>query len=153
MFAEIDAADYSLVGHLDWCAKRDKRTWYAIRSERIDGKKTTVAMHRLIMSATKGQQVDHVDGNGLNNRRGNLRFADNHEQGQNSRIRRNKVHSRFKGVSWANDPRYTAGGRWHVQINVRGVRLQRYAPTEEAAAEIYDQLAREHFGEFAKPNA
>ena len=106
-------------------------------------------MHRLILDAPPGTTVDHIDGNGLNNRRDNLREASHSQQAANSQRHYDKQHSRYKGVFFQN-----ATGKWYVRLMVRGHFFyggQLFTNEIEAAA-MYDGLARKHFGEYARTN-
>jgi len=105
-------------------------------------------MHRFLLgSACDGFEVDHWDGNGLNNRRLNIRVASRRQNIQNL-VHTRKHSSRFKGVTWDKENR-----KWRVTIQVDGVplRLGRFENEEESAA-AYDAAARKHFGEFAHLN-
>lgn len=97
-------------------------------------------MHREIVDAP---EVDHRNGDRVDNRRANLRAATHLQNCQNARP---KGQSRFKGVS-----RYRE--RWHARIKVPGRRIDLGSfHDEESAARAYDVAAREHFGEFARLN-
>lgn len=104
-------------------------------------------MHREIMNAPKGMVVDHIDGNGLNNRKSNLRICTQAQNNLNSRPKRN-CSSRYKGVSF-----YKRDKIWQVQIfhNSRTIFLGRFDDEIEAAL-AYDRKAAELFGEFAYLN-
>lgn len=107
-------------------------------------------LHRLILNAPRGVQVDHVDGDGLNNTRANLRFASASQNGANrgpNKTRRPKS-SRFKGVSLDK-----GSGLWtaQIKINKKCIHLGRYA-NEESAARAYDLKAQDSWGEFAYLN-
>lgn len=102
-------------------------------------------MHRLILNAPEGSQVDHINGNKLDNRRSNLRLA----TASQNRANKGKIvnnTSGYKGVS-------LSGKKWAADIamNKVKVRLGRF-DTPEEAAKAYDQAARELHGEFARPN-
>lgn len=118
--------------------------WYAYRTEYCP--KRTVYLHRFIMGAPKGLQVDHADGDGLNCRRNNLRLATRSQNCANAKKRRDAKTSQFKGVTFV-------CGRWQAQITVDGkqCRLGRFY-SEEEAARTYDDAAERHFGVFARPN-
>lgn len=121
---------------------------YAIANTPGEWKKT-VYMHRLVLPGVS--RVDHIDGNGLNNQRSNLRNASVVQNARNSRSHRDSS-SDFKGVSWiASRPNRTK--RWLAQIKYEGIsrNLGSYL-TEEEAARAYDAAAKEHFGEFAVLN-
>lgn len=104
----------------------------------------TIYMHILIMG---GKGIDHIDGDTLNNRRSNLRFA-TPAQNMVNRGSQDGSTSRFKGVHWDRKRR-----AWYAQIGVNyHVRnLGRFAD-EEAAARAYDAEAFAAWGEFARLN-
>ncbi len=91
-FATVDAADYAWLSRHRWFAIKRGRTWYACRRE---GRRT-ILMHREIMKAPKGRVVDHYDGNGLNNRRDNLRLCSARQNAYN--VRRPSPDSQYVGV-------------------------------------------------------
>lgn len=143
-FATVDPADFEELSQHKWCAWRHRRTWYAVRAVQRDGKSITIRMHNVIMGA-KG--IDHIDGNGLNNTRANLRLA---TPGQNvfNRDKPSSNTSGYKGVHW-----YEARRKWQAYIQVEGKRKHLgYHPTAEEAAIAYDIAARELHGEYARLN-
>lgn len=75
--AYIDAADYEMVSRFKWYQQKQKgsRTFYAMTQ--ING--TIITMHRLIMNHPKHGEVNHIDGNGLNNQRSNLEVVSHRE--------------------------------------------------------------------------
>jgi hypothetical protein len=93
--------------------------------------------------------ADHIDGNGLNNTRANLRLCSHSENIRNQRLRVSDVkRSRFKGVTF-----YPDTGRWKAVIHHNKVRYSLgIFEIEEEAARAYDAAARERFGEFARTN-
>jgi hypothetical protein len=107
-------------------------------------------MHRDVMGAPDGLLVDHINQNGLDNRRSNLRIATGAQNQRNAHgrgIHRGKASSSaFRGVS-------RSKGKWgaHVSVNGRNIRLGTFV-TEEAAARAYDKAARQYHGEFAGLN-
>jgi hypothetical protein len=107
----------------------------------------TVYLHRLIMGAAKGQTVDHINGNTLDNRRSNLRFATRSQQNMNKGVPSNNT-SGFKGAYL--DKR---DQRWAASIWINGEKKSLgYHDAAEDAARAYDRAARELFGEFASLN-
>ena len=154
-FALVDDEDYGRVAPFKWSALKNKDKWYAVRSApRKNGKQSAIYMHRVILGAKPGQQVDHKDGNGLDNRRrgktGNIRIARRGGNQQNRRKGRNNT-SGFKGVVRT----FSSGknNRWRAQIGVNG---ELYCIglyfTKSEAAKAYDEAARKYHGEFASLN-
>lgn len=143
--AVIDAADVPLVDGFNWCAQVQSHTVYAIRRDCSGPTPSTVRMHRAIISEIDGLEVDHRDGNGLNNRRNNLRESTKAQNQQNSRIRRNNT-SGFKGVCWDK-----ASGKWMASIKANGKRrtLGRFT-TPDVAHAAYVMASRALHGEFGR---
>lgn len=141
--AIIDAADVPLVEGFLWKAKTQDGITYAMA-----GRGSDIRMHRVIMSPPADMVIDHIDGDGLNNRRSNLRICTSTENVRNSKkYTKANCHSPFKGVI------RRPNGKWGAQIMRDGVKvnLGSYS-TPELAARAYDMAAREYFGEFARPN-
>lgn len=143
--ALVDSADLALVNDRAWqllCGHRDKLYAYA-KGE---------YMHRLIAETAPGYETDHVNGDGLDNRRSNLRPATASQNRANMGKPRRpdglSHTSQFKGVSWDKDR-----GRWQSKITVLGKcrNLGRY-DAEADAARAYDRAAFEAWGEFAVLN-
>jgi len=108
----------------------------------------TIYMHREIMNAPAGMEIDHMNGNGLDNRRAILRICTEAQNQQNSKKRTGKS-SVFKGVSWEKDRR-----KWRASIkpvNKKRFNIGRFV-SEIDAAKAYDVEALYYFGEFAKTN-
>jgi hypothetical protein len=100
--------------------------------------------------------VDHVDNDGLNNTRENLRSCDHRQNQQNGVGHPTVRRSRFKGVAYCKNRK---GRPWRTVITVKGPKDGHgqqvhggYFDSEEAAARRYNEMAREHFGEFARLN-
>jgi hypothetical protein len=142
--AIIDASDVSLVDGVNWCAKLSCRkdgsikSVYAIRNTQLeDGSWKTVYMHRVIANTPSGMETDHLDGNGLNNRRENIRNATRAQNAKNKRMNVNNT-SGFRGV-YADKRR----GTWRIQIKVDGKRKYKsFATLEEAASARADEVAK-----------
>ena len=146
--ALIDDEDYDLVSQHKWCASWNKRTksYYAVtKIIKPDGKQTTLRMHRLIMNAKKGEQVDHINHNTIDNQKENLRLCTGSQNSHNQGKRSNNT-SGYKGVC-----RHKASGKWQAQISLSGkkIYLGNFA-TKEEAYEAYCKAALELHGEFAK---
>jgi len=147
--ALIDDDDRELALH-KWHSREDATTVYVIRSTpRINGKQQTVLLHRLIMSRMIGRQlgtqefVDHINRNGLDNRRENLRLATSSENSHNSRKHVDNT-SGFKGVTRDNN-------KWKAQIcvNRKVIHLGNFNTPEEAHA-AYVEAALKYHGKFAR---
>lgn len=89
MSALVDDEDYSRLAAFRWTAIRGHSTFYAMRQCKIDGKWTTIQMHRAVLRVDS-PQIDHYDGNGLNNQKLNLRPADNRQNQGNTKRRSDK---------------------------------------------------------------
>lgn len=148
--AEVDPEDLFIIGSHSWTAMslrsaEGERYYYA--QTKINNK--TVLMHRMIADPSKGKVVDHKNGNGLDNRRSNLRVCSHSQNMQNKRLYRNNSSGR-KGVYRAP---CAAGNsvRWRAEINVnkRRIRLGTYE-TVEAASAAYEEAAKHFHGEFRR---
>jgi hypothetical protein len=150
--AIVDEEDAELA-RLKWYARLGGSTFYAARTTRATGGFwTTGTLHCAVWArAHPGEPVprelDHRNGDGLDNRRSNLRPATRQENSRNRRLQTNNT-SGFKGVHWEASSR-----KWRAVIRVdhRFYRLGRFR-TAEDAARIYDGQARARFGEFATLN-
>lgn len=123
---------------------------YAVHTQRIPGTRKTVSvrLHRFIMNAPDESDVDHINGDGLDNRRANLRLCTDSENQRNARKQKRQTASRYKGVTW-----HKAVKRWQAQIQVAG-RNQYLGVfhSEIDAARAYDAAARVVSSKFAKCN-
>lgn len=144
--ATVDDVDAELA-ELSWYASRgyNTKTFYAQRSVRMDGQKTTQYLHSVI-AGRKGivGDPDHVDRNGLNNTRDNLRQATSSQNKANQGLQSNNT-SGVKGVSF-----HKGSGRWEARVKIKGKshHLGMYDDLTEAGEAV--KSAREHaFGEFA----
>lgn len=150
----IDDEDWPLVSQYTWSAfsssGKRKPHWYATATTpRREGRKA-IRLHRILLNAPKGIQVDHRDSDGLNNRRANLRLC---THGQNQQNRKAVVSkSGYKGVSRVHKkPHWNV--RWIAAIKKDGrCRHLGSFDTAEAAARAYDRAATQLFGEFASLN-
>lgn len=148
LFAIVDNDLFDYLNQWKWSAARNYGTvYYATRYARLNGKDTTVRMHRVIMNAPRGTQVDHINGNGLDNRRENLRFCTT-KQNLRNRGKNSRNTSGYKGVSWAKH-----ANKWNAQIvvNRKRINLGYYEDVKEAAL-AYDEAARKYHGEFCNTN-
>lgn len=144
-YAVVDDDDYNLVSPYRWYYLKGG---YA-RAEIFDGSKQRkrILMHRLILNASDGDVVDHINGNGLDNRKSNIRICTFTQNGQNRRPNINSS-STYKGVSF-----HRKHNKWTARIRVNG-RLINIGlfESEIDAARAYDIMAIKHFGEYANIN-
>lgn len=143
--ATVDAEDYDrLMEGPKWFVHVMPGRTYAIRhTRRADGSDATEYMHRVLVPGA--ERVDHIDHDGLNNTRTNLRAASHAENAWNQRLRSNNT-SGFKGVHW-----HKRTGKWMARIRTgegRRIYIGRYL-TAYGAAVAYDAAARELHGEYA----
>ncbi len=142
--ALIDDEDYAIVNLFKWFAHKRRYTFYATTTITIGSKRTTLLMHRLIMSLKSNEQGDHKDHNGLNNQKSNLRLC-THSQNQWNQQTRTNTTSKYKGIFWKK-----SCNKWCAQIhfNDKVFHLGVFK-NEKKAAKAYDEKALELFGEFA----
>lgn len=157
----VDAADYEWLTRWRWRAVRYRRrheedvTWYAQRNKPTDGSSNETMMHRLILDAPRGVEVDHRDGDGLRNIRSNIRTATHQENRRNLQHRKRGKKSLYLGVSW-----YSPQSTWMVRIGTgerepngqpRTVTIGYFRDQREAAL-ARDIASRHYFREFAALN-
>ena len=150
--ALVDDEDFDRVSSWRWKAVKMGRHWRAVRTIRtgpgVDGCRGTIYLHRQITNAPKGMDVDHIDGDSLNNQKSNLRVCTRSENIANSRVQIRKKSSRFKGVIWLKK-----NSCWQAGITIGGKYIYlKSLQLEEDAARCYDEAARTRFGDFARVN-
>jgi hypothetical protein len=148
--AIIDAEDFSLVSQHNWFAIPSKKTEnvYAGYIKHLpSGKNRIVLMHRFILQSEC--DIDHKNGNCLDNRRKNLRPCNDMQNGGNQKISKNNK-SGYKGVFW-----HCATHKWSCNIYIKGKQIHIGLFAKDRAfdaARAYDRKAIELFGEFAHLN-
>ncbi len=143
MVALVDDEDFEWLSRRKWFAHKIRNAWYAA-SHGSDGR---FYMHRVIMNAPTNKLVDHVDGDGLNNQKNNLRFASNAENLWNQDKHKNNT-SGYKGVHFDKKSQI-----WIAQIrSAVGQRNIGQFSTPQEAAHAYDEAAKELHGQFAHLN-
>lgn len=143
----IDCECFEKVSQYKWCALVVKSKQYAV--SRINNK--FIYMHKFIIGAPPNRfvEIDHINGNSLDNRRSNLRWANRHQNSANALKTKKKCSSKFKGVWW-----HKQNKKWAAEITVHGqkIRLKTYH-LESDAAKAYNDAALKYFGKFAKLNS
>lgn len=145
-FALVDDEDFERLSQFKWMCYRARskntKCWHVRLSKW--GKQTY--MHRMIVFPPAGMIVDHIDRDGLNNQKSNLRFCTHWQNSMNASPRLGT--SKYKGVCFRKDSR-----KWRARIRVHGKLIQLgNFDNEEDAARCYDEAAKKYFGEFAYLN-
>lgn len=144
--AIVDDEDCEWLSAYKWYLSGD----YALRSQKINGKYTSVRMHRQIMGIDgliDTVQIDHINGNGLDNRRCNLRLCTAQGNARNKRPNK-KASSIYKGVYW-----HVRMQKWQSHLTCDGKIIHiGYFKSEIEAALAYNKKAKALFGEFYRGN-
>lgn len=147
LYTLVDDSDYAMLTRHRWYSYRGHNTIYVQRKQVVDDKCTMPKMHRVIMNAPRGMQVDHRDGNGLNNQRYNLRLCTGQENARSRRLNKNNT-SGYKGVHWSYQRM-----KWLAIISYNGKKIYLGGFfCIVRAAKAYDKKAVELFREFARLN-
>lgn len=140
--AMADIEDFEAISKFKWCLCQNRPTaaCYAVSKQ----KKLSIRMHRLILNCPPSKQVDHINGNGLDNRRFNLRICTNSQNHFNTKMYKNNP-SGFKGVYF-----HKLMKKWQAKImkNGKEYRLGYFKSAIEAAM-AYDKKALKLHGQFA----
>lgn len=142
MYALVDAEDFEELSKYRWFSEKQARTTYAFRN--VDSGKR-IAMHRMVMKTPPEKCTDHINGNGLDNRKCNLRVCTRAENNRNVAKPITNT-SGYKGVSYS-----SARGKWiaQISINYKRINLGGYE-TPKRAHEVYCAAAKELHGAFFK---
>lgn len=143
-YAIVDADVFDYLNTWKW--HYGKKDGYARRGTKIKGKSKTYLIHRLIIDIPIGMQIDHINGNRLDNRRENLRVCTPKQNARNRSLQANS--SGYKGVNWDKQMK-----KWRSKIKIDGKQIfLGLFDNKLDAAKAYDKSAIELFGEFAHPN-
>lgn len=143
-YATVDDADFEALSKYSWCFSN---TGYAVRGTMKGGESRIYLMHREILGAKPDEEIDHVDGNRLNNQRSNLRLCSSAENKHNRGKSKNNT-SGYKGVHWNKQ-----NGKWRSRIMVnRRVYHLGFFENSEDAAKAYDIAALKYHKDFARVN-
>ena len=143
-FTLVDDEDYEKIRNIKFCVHQSRNTCYAVF--RISKGKMCY-LHRLIMKLKKNEMCDHINGDGLDNRRLNLRIVNNSQNQMNS-IKRIIKSSQYIGVSWHNESK-----KWQSKIQFNHCLHYLGVFTDEMdAAKAYYEAARKLGGEYARLN-
>lgn len=148
-FALVNDADYPELSKYTWYYRPGTNTGYAIRAVYVPRTQgyTWEFMHRFLTPVPPNYEVDHINGDGLDNRRKNLRAVTRSQNNQNSQPRTIKT-SQYKGVFI-----HRPSGFWVAEIAKDGTKKRiGYFETEREAAIAYNENARLWFGEYARLN-
>jgi hypothetical protein len=110
-FAIVDDADFEWLNQWKWCALKNRNTFYAIRSEGKCPHQKVILMHRQILNFPKGFETDHINRNGLDNRRQNLRICTTAQNQWNAK--RKAVGAHF----------HEKHNKWHARIRHNGKKI------------------------------
>lgn len=141
-FALVDTDDFCTLNVFKWHCSN---SGYAVRTPWPLQKPKHLLMHRIIMNCPKGKQVDHINGNRLDNRKSNLRIVD--EIYNHFNIAKRKTNkSGYKGVDWR-----PTRNKWRVRIvaNKKSYALGHYSNLEDAI-KAYEEGSKKYHGEFAR---
>lgn len=141
----VDDEDYNYLNSFNW----HYSTGYAMRQPpRKKGKRTPILMHREITNCPKEKEVDHINGDKLDNRKKNLRICTRSNNGKNQSIQNRQKSSIYKGVSLIKSTL-----KWRASIKINGKQFNLgHFHTEKDAAIAYNNAAIKYFKEYSKLN-
>lgn len=144
-FALVDDEDFEKLNAFKWYARKHRKTYYAERHG-INGSFKRTYLHHAIKMPEGENQIDHKDGNGLNNQKENLRECSHSQNICNQKRTKNKCG--FKGIYFDKRRKYFNA---RVTINKKTYFVGCFK-TPEQAASAYDEAAKKYHGEFASTN-
>lgn len=154
-YAIVEQQDYERVRQYHWFPKEGFNTTYARSQKQINNKKVPLILHRFIMDAKPGEIVDHINRNGLDCRRSNLRIVPRYVNHINV-VRKQKSNAGYRGVhkrKWSNTKGNYLNKPFSVAIQVNGkCKHLGYYATAEEGARAYDIAAKKYHGQYAMLN-
>lgn len=143
--ALVDNEDYKHLNQWKW--HYSQYGYASRRYVKSDGKITKILMHRQIFNANVGIELDHINGNRIDNRKHNLRICTRSQNAMNKYGSKN-ASSGYKGARW-----HKGAKKWIANIRVNKILIHLgYFINKEDAARAYNKAAIKYFGEFAKLN-
>lgn len=144
-YALVDDADFDMVNQHSWVYTKHNTNHYAHTTISEGGRRKTVKMHRMILNAPNGKEVDHKNNNGLDNRRSNIRLCTRSQNQANSNVKSNSL-TGIKGVHQRKD-----NGRWRAHAHRDGKRVWLgHFDTAKEATMAYVTYIKQFDGEFTK---
>jgi hypothetical protein len=143
--AIVDPEDYERIKDVTWSVSTIGNTQYLMSRKMVGRKIAYTLLHRLIMGASPDQLVDHINGDGLDNRKGNLRIATKSQNAMNAKLRSDNT-TGFKGVCYI-----PKRNRYSARIHANGKKYaSAFYRTALEAAMAYKDMATSLHGEFMR---
>ena len=146
----IDDEDWEMVKLYNWHIEYAPATLtYYVNTNKCDnnGKQHNLRLHRYLTNCPKDKMVDHINHDGRDNRKSNIRIC-THEENQWNRYKKRNNNNRYKGVSKS---KKSKKWRSYINVNTKAIYLGSY-PDEISAAKAYNEAAIKYYGEFALIN-
>ena len=143
--AIVDDEDFDYLSQYKWFLQSSKGRY--VQRHNNEKKRGKIYMHREILPCPSGMMIDHINGNGLDNRKCNLRVATQSQNNSNQPKQKRNI-CRFKGICVDKK-----NGGWRAQISINGeTKNLGHFLDDESAARAYNDAARKQFGEYARLN-
>jgi hypothetical protein len=147
-YAIVDDNNFEELNKFKWFTRKDAKSgiYYASRTEKVDGIYKNVHMHRVVIGQPNGNgfDVDHIDGDGLNNTKSNLRKATRQENTRNRKLLKSNT-TGYRGVSYRGDRK-----AFVARVNINKPIYLGYFKTAEEASKVYETYIKSNYGEFYK---
>ena len=148
-FAIIDACMCECLSGFSWWTQKGSNGYYAVSQKVVNGKQEHISMESIVIGKKAGYVIDHINGNGLDNRCCNLQHITNTQNLQKGYVKKGVFSSDFKGVSRG---RYLKkAGKYSWVSIIRGIYIGSFTEEKDAAIE-YDKAAIREFGDYAALN-